>query len=252
MRLVLAAIVFAGFLIGIVVLKLGELAQLRRTLVAYELRFPRGLDADDVVQLLAGVSGFLPPWWRRWLVTPYVIFEVSATERGIDHYVGVPQAWAPALENLLQASLPGVRYEPLAPPKHAVKVAVEYRLSTSSRALRVDAAALSATLLASLQPLRAQEAVVVQWVLAPAAPVAPPRVIRAGEKSGLGRGRGNVADAEAATALKVKQAHPLLLGVARIGVSTKSAARARQLVRQVEVAWRGMAPAHLACTCSDD
>lgn len=237
MTLVLGIVASAMLVVAIAALKLGELARLRRALVAYELRFPRGLDDETVVQLLAGVSGFLPPWWRRWLVTPFVIFEVSATAHGIKHYLGVPQAWAPALENLLQASMPGVRYEPVALAQHAVNVAVEYRLNTSSRALRVDAAGLSARLLASLQPLRSKEAVVVQWVLAPAAPVAPPRVAKPGAKSWFGDGRGNVADAEAATALKAKQSHPLLLGVARIGVTATSTARARQLVRQVEVAW---------------
>src|SRR5438309_2348878 len=120
MTLIFATIVFAGLLFGVVVLRLGEMARLRATLVAYELRFPRGLDAGTVAQLLAGISGFLPPWWRRWLVTPFVVFEATATERGIEHHVVVPKAWAIALENLMQASLPGARYEPVTLPRCVV------------------------------------------------------------------------------------------------------------------------------------
>lgn len=235
----LGAAVGLGFLGGIVALKMGERQRLRASLVAYELHFPRGLEADSVAQLLAGVSGFLPPWWRRWLITPFVVFELSADERGIEHRILLPQTWAPALENLLQSSLSGVRYEQVNTPELSAEKAVEYRLNTNARSLRVDASAVSSRLLTSLQPLRRCEAVVVQWTLAPAGPVSPPRIVKPGEKSWLGSQRGNAADVEAASALRAKQAHPLLLGVARVGVTSNSVARSRQLLRQVEVAWHG-------------
>lgn len=239
MTVILATLIFAGFLGGALMLKLGERARLGASLVAYKLSFPRGLEIDGVAQLLSGLSGFLQPWWWRWLVMPFVIVETSASEVGIAHHMLVPQVWAPVLENLLQASLPGVRYEPVAAAIPAATIAAEYRLNTSQRALRVDAAALSTRLLTSLQPLRSGESVVVQWVLAPAGPVAPPRVMKPNEKSWFGRSPGVVADGEGASALKAKQAHPLLLGVARIGVDTGSITRSRQLLRHVEVAWHG-------------
>ena len=73
-----------------------EVAQgrLRSSLVAYRLGFPRELDAEDVTNALAGLSGMLEPWWKRWLATPYVILETQATTTGIEHYVLVPERFA--------------------------------------------------------------------------------------------------------------------------------------------------------------
>ena len=233
------AFVVALFVVSVVVLKHAEMTRLRRSLVAYELRFPRGLDADLVRDFLGGVTGILPPWWRRWLVSPFVVFEVTATDLGIAHHILVPVSWAPVLENVLQSSVPGVRYESVAVPKLSVGDGVAYRLNTGRRPLRVDAHTLSSGLLTSLQPLRKSESIVVQWIVTPAGLVAPPRIAKQGEQPRLGRTRGNVADAEAAAALKLKQAHALLLGAPHVAVATASPQRARQLLRHVEVAWHG-------------
>jgi hypothetical protein len=224
---------------GLTMLKLAELKRLRTSLVAYELRFPRALEADAVQVLLAGISGLLQPWWRRWRLTPFVIFEVSATVNGVEHRVLVPDTWSAILENLLQASLPGVRYEQLASlPAASVSHGVAYRLNTSQRALRVDAEALSTRLLSSLQPLGPMESLTVQWLVAPAAPVSPPRISKDAQPWPFSSGS-PVSDSEAAAALKQKQAHPLMLGVVRVGCRSRSVKRSRQLLRQVEVSWHG-------------
>jgi hypothetical protein len=235
----LLAVVGTTLALGIVAVRGAEGERMRRSLVAYQLRFPRGLDSALVRNFLSGITGMLPPWWHRWLVSPFIVVETVADNVGITHRLLVPAAWAAVVENVLQSSLPGVRYEQVTLPTSRASTGAAYRLSSSSRALRVDATALSSRLLTSLQPLKNGESIVVQWVVSAAGPVAPPRVIKKGESNWLGSPRGSVADTEAATALKAKQAHALLLAEPRVVVEAGSEPRRRHLLRQVEVAWHG-------------
>lgn len=226
-------------LAGVIALKAGEQRALRVSLVAYRLHFPRELETDVVQSLLSGLSGLLPPWWKRWLVSPFVVLEVVADSSGVDHQLLVPTSWANAVGKLLQASTPSVGYEPMTPSSLRCRVAAEYRLSTSARPLRVDAADLSAKLLASLQPLRTGEAVTVQWVIAPHGPVPRVRIAKPGDRAAAAGTRGLVADSEAATALRQKQAYALLLAVGRVATDAPSLARARHLLRTAETSWHG-------------
>jgi len=219
------------------VLRAAGAGRQRRTLIAYQLFFPRGLEVEGVEAFIGGVAGLLLPWWKRWLVTPYVSVEVHAASAGIRHYAVTPEAWGPVIENLLQASVPSVRYERVELPPVDVTAAAEFRLTDHRRALRVDAASMSAKLLASLQPL-SSETVVVQWLLTPHGPVAPVKVA-ARSKVGppWGPPRGSVQDSEVASAMRTKYDHPLLLAVARIGVASEDITHARRLLRHVEIAW---------------
>lgn len=101
--------------------------------------------------------------------------EVHATARGIEHYLVAPRSWARSIENILQASVPAVRFEMAEVPRVAVRTADEYRLSDHNRPLLVDAAGVAGRLLSSLQPLESGEAIVVQWVITPHGPVPPIR-----------------------------------------------------------------------------
>lgn len=219
-----------------------ESAERRRSLVGFTLRFPRQTTPEEIEALLAGWSGSLPPWWRRFLTgLPFLVSEVRADRHGITHRLMVPRVWERLLVSLLSAHLPSVRYERTEVVRPTVRTGAEYRLSTSRRPLAVDAASLSARLLSTLQPLRSGEVVTVQYVLAPAPPVAPPRV--EGRQEGptwLATDNGVVATSEEATALRRKQSAALLLGVGRIGVATDNTQRARSLLRHVEAAWHGV------------
>ncbi|MGH2601961.1 MAG: hypothetical protein ACRDJ9_21570, partial [Dehalococcoidia bacterium] len=91
----------AALAAGVIVLKAGSMKQLRADLVGYQLQFPTRLDAEAVVGFLGGLSGLLLPWWRRWLVTPFVVVEVHADSGGIAHTLLVPRSWSVLVENLL-------------------------------------------------------------------------------------------------------------------------------------------------------
>lgn len=229
-------------LFSVFLLRAAALRSASHAITAYKLRFPKGLEVAGVESFLAGLSGLLLPWWKRWLVTPYVVVEVHATARGIEHFVVVPEAWAKAVENVLQASVPSVRYEPTPLPFAVLNVGAEYRLSTSLRPLRVDAAGMSARLLSSLQPLTGDECVVVQWCLTPHPPVAPVKNPKPQNADTIPYLHSPV-DGEAAAALRTKYQSALLLGAPRIGIGADDVRRARHLLRQAETAWHeGRAP----------
>lgn len=229
----------AFFIVGMTSLKFGERQRLRANLVTYQLRFSRQLDLDGVTAFLAGLTGLLLPWWRRWLTTPFVVSEVVANPIGIEHRLLIPEAWSSTLENLLQAHLPAVAYRRVDLDQSSAGWGAEYRLSSRVRMLRVDPAAVSARLLSSLQPLRGEEEILVQWALTPAAPVAPVSSSPAATQGPWWWPARAQPSGEEAAALHEKQAQPLLLAVARISVRTRSRGRARSLLRQVETSWHG-------------
>jgi len=227
----------AVFAVGVTLLKISYRACLQRSLKTYRLSFPRRLEAKDVESFLDGLSGLLLPWWRRWLTSPFVILETHADRDGIEHFLLVPEAWEQTVKGLLQANLPGVRFTPTELPDARPRLGAEYRLTSNQRGLGGEAGATSARLLASLHPVGKREAVVVQWVVTPHAPVAPARIATKGEENPLFAPDGMTETGEEAAALRAKRSKPLLLAVGRIAVVATTVGRARGLLRHTEVAW---------------
>ena len=222
-------------LVSVSFIKSVEQSRLRSTLVAFRLSFPRDLESEIVARTLTGFTGLLLPWWRRWLASPYVVMEVHADSRGISHYLLVPDSWSQTATNIMQASLPAVRFERVEMPSVDIRTAAEYRLTSQQRPLLIDAAGLSAKLLAALQPLERHERIVVQWLVTPHAPVAPAAANDA--QAGLARLSRDRMDGEAVAALRKKQALPLLLSAGRIGVRAGNGWAELRHLRQVEAAW---------------
>jgi hypothetical protein len=228
--LALVGVITAGQLIAV--------RNSRASTVAYSLRFPRGLDAAEVEAFLSGLSGLLLPWWRRWLTTPVVILEVHATRAGITHSLTIHSRWASVVENLMQGSIPALRYERIDALPVNVRYAVEYRITDHARSLRVDAGPNSTKLLASLQPIYGDTEVVVQWLLTPHPPVGPVKVVTNAKSESPWQSLTSFAqDSEAASAKRIKYDRPLLLGATRIGVVGDDIDLCRSLIRSVEVAW---------------
>jgi len=228
-----AAVLVALCLVALVTIKSIVEVRQRSSLVAYRLSFPRGLDPDDAIRALSGLSGLLLPWWRRWLATPFVSLEVHADRSGLSHHLVAPREYSRSVESVLASALPSVRYETEDVPEIAVRRGVEFRLTSNDRPLHVDAAAVSIGLLSTLQPLLGDDRVVVQWVVAPHPPVGSIHS-QATHQHGT---REQVTDGELAAALKAKQEHSLLLAVGRIGVVASSASTEIQRLRRVEAAW---------------
>jgi hypothetical protein len=222
-------------LIGLAYVKNHEQQLLRSHLVAFHLSFPRSLEADAVTAALSGLAGLLLPRWRRWLAPPFASFETHASSRGISHFLVVPEGWSQTVMNMLEASVPAVRFEPADVPPIDVRTAAEYRLTSQDRTLTVNPATLSARLLANLHPLTPDENIVVQWIVTPHGAVAP---IKAPKPSGSGHQLLlSAVDSESVAALRKKVAQPLLLASGRIGVRTSTGWSGRKHLRQVEAAW---------------
>ena len=213
----------------------------QRSLVAYALRLPHGLEAADVAAFLTTCSGLRAGRGQRPFVVRAIVLEVTATSDGITHHLFIPAAFTDIVLAALRAAMPGVvagRDETYS--RQRVDVAAEVGQSAWRKPLVIgQAGRISTALLASLQPLANGERIVVQWVLAPTAPLAPP-VVGQSRRSGpmLGRVlerlvRTPPVDSATAKAIRAKQASPLFVASGRIGATAGTRKRARGLVSRV-------------------
>ncbi|MFL6136715.1 MAG: type IV secretory system conjugative DNA transfer family protein [Frankiaceae bacterium] len=219
--LTLLILLGVGALVALVLVRHAASERWRGELVAYRLRFPRGLDAASVTAFLTGLSGLVAPRWRRPVDARAVVLEVAATEAGIVHRLLVPRPLAPVVLSALRAALPSVSAlpEPIVEPLRYV-LAAELGLVTEQRPLRLDAPQeVGAAILASLLPLRASERVVVQLAVMPVGPSSP------------------VEDSQP-TSMRVpaKQASALFLASVRLGVAAERA-RSRSLLARLLAAF---------------
>jgi len=240
--LLLLAIAGLTGMAAVLVLRAAVAARWRAELVPYRIGFPRGLDPAAVTAFLAGLSGLAPTRWRRFVTARALVLEVTADATGIRHHVLLPPALADAVTGHLRAALPGLRLEPA--PEYAgsaVTAAVELGLSSAHRPLRHEPAqAINAAVLASLFPLGAGEAVVVQLVIAPegAAPPVPGRPARHRLIEGVPV---KVPAADAVRALRAKRAWPLFGVALRVGALAPAPPAAWRLVSRVTAAVRSTA-----------
>jgi hypothetical protein len=217
----------------------------RRSLVAFRLGLPLGLSHDDVAAWLAQVVASTHVPRLGFVTPPPVALEVTATTAGISHMLLVPSGMQGAVLSALRAALPGVRLEAVPDylaTRPKMSVAAEGRLTSLSRPLAHDRAErASAALLAALQPLEAQEQVILQWIFVGATSPAPVSGRgSAGAVLDLLRGEGPTIDSEALRAARLKQQEPLLQAVVRLGVSAPRRARAWQVFGWVWGCLRGL------------
>lgn len=199
----------------------------------YRLTFPRDLRDEQLVVACRALTGLQPTWWRRVFGAPVVVLEAAATPAGITHTLRVPVSRAEQVVGSWRAALPGLRVEEIhagdadlveevgAVGGRQPDLARELRV-VGSGDLRADVAAEANTgLLAALQPLRREEAVVVQCAIAP--------VGRASRF--LERLRALLAEDDRPATRGDRE--PDLAVAVRIGVTAASPARRRQLVARL-------------------
>ncbi len=236
----------ADFL-GLLLLSAGAVAALR---VVYAIReaegrrtfavtYPRGGTPDQVLAFARSLTGLLPPWWKRIVGSPAVVIETAASHASITHYLRLPAGSADYVTGQLRAALPGVRIVEADPPVFRPRLALELRTSSRTQPLRADDPAQSAAaLLASLQPLEDGERVVIQWVVTPAPPASVPDVVTLQDRPlGLaalfGQREPVRVPAELVAGARDKRSEPALSAALRIGVTTASRSRDRQVLRRV-------------------
>jgi hypothetical protein len=202
-------------------------------LVWYRLRWPREVEAEQVTQvcrLLATAAG------------EPVILEVGGRPGQVEHRLALPIVRAGSTVDQLRAAIPGLAIETLKERTVVATHAVELRLTTRRRSLRIeDVVSSSRALLTALAHLGRGEYLTLQWVLGRTLPamVVPNRLVGIDRETWLGAllaapfSPPQPVDAEVRNALRAKQGEPGWRAVGRIGVMAKTVGRERQLVRQV-------------------
>ncbi|MEU9779656.1 hypothetical protein AB0H92_01470 [Streptomyces phaeochromogenes] len=203
----------------------------------YRLNFPSNLDADQVATWLHAVSGTLTTGPRRLLNVSSMVFEVEATEAGIQYRLVLPEGTADFLTGQLRALVPGSTATPAGAdgPAHQWTAAVELGQTNPRRSLgTVNPEAISASLLASFQGLGGGEALLLQWVVSPALRQRPPQQREAAVPTGVGGPLfGGRVDRDQITDRRAKLSEPNFLAVLRVAVKASSKQRSGQLLSRV-------------------
>lgn len=153
-------------------------------MTTYVLTFPYDVQPEAVSAFVTALSGLSGSMWFGMPNGPTIAFELLATDRGILHRLRVPSKYASYVGTELRALVPGVRVDVLRDDPTAThdapeewQHAVEIGATRPSQSLRIaDVSAVSATVLASAQPLHRGEAVLLQLVVMPIRPEKPPSV----------------------------------------------------------------------------
>jgi Type IV secretion-system coupling protein DNA-binding domain/TraM recognition site of TraD and TraG len=127
----------------------------------FEIRWPRNVEADQIVAALSSLSG-LPHRAR-------LMLEVRANHGGIYHRLATTAPIAETVAAALRAAVPSIRLTPMEPANAKKSAPFIWQLDRRVAAIRADdLPATSAALLSSLFPLREGEAVSLRWRIRPA------------------------------------------------------------------------------------
>lgn len=194
-----------GALLALRLILAAEAARRRET---FRVTFPRSVEPQQLTAALRSIQGLVPRFPDRIVVTRTVILEACADASGITHLLSVPPGTARLVLGQLSAAIPGFRAEPVERDGSARPSLAREFHATGSGLLRTETTAeSSAALLATMQPLEAGEAVVVQWAISPTEPV-PGWLLRLRD----------LRDGEPPSPVK-DPAEPTLRTVCRIGVT---------------------------------
>jgi hypothetical protein len=204
LAIVLVAAFGAGALLTLRIAFAVEAAHRQET---FRLTFPRSVEPGQIVAAVRSVQGLLPRFPDRLVVTRTVTLEVCADVSGIVHLLNVPRGAADLVLGQLSAAIPGLRAVPVERAADSRPDLARELHATGPGVLRTETTADSnAALLATLQPLDPDEAIVVQWAISPTESL----------PTWLFRLR-NIRDAEQKAPVK-NSVEPVLRAVCRVGV----------------------------------
>jgi hypothetical protein len=139
---------------------------MRRTeLNWFRLRFPHDLSQDAVAAALSAFSGVSH--------NTRLVFDLSATEHGIEHRLAVSPAAAGVVTAGLRAAIPSLHLDSIESPKRVYRRRLLWQLAPATSPIRTtELEAIAASLLSSLFPLKGSESIRLVWTLRPS--VRPP------------------------------------------------------------------------------
>ncbi|WP_375477506.1 type IV secretory system conjugative DNA transfer family protein [uncultured Jatrophihabitans sp.] len=211
----------------------------RRTLVSYNLTVPSGLEPEHVATWLASLAALTHAPRGAIVPSPPVVFEIDATDRGIQYRLRLPKGMVGAVLASVRAAMPGARLQPL-PDGSAAEggrlAAAAVVLRGRRRQLAVDrATAVSLALASGMQPLERAERITWQWIFTSAGtpePISAQTASPRGELPWWLEGDAP-ADADEIRAARLKQRQPLLHVAGRVVVRAGSRSRAWSLFGRV-------------------
>lgn len=231
--LLLAGLAGIGFIVG---MRWLDAQTWRKELLAFRLRLPAGLKAEDVARWLGTISAEGGSWFKL-LDAPPVGIETIATHRGIETYLLVPQSRQAAVLAALRAALPGVRVEDAPDYLHTqpkITAASELRLTSMTRPLAFERAETTvAAYLAVLQPLARNEVVRTQWLFTGSRIPHPARLATEQAEAWPWVAGLSARDREAIQAERTKHSQPLMRACCRIGVTAPTKGQAWSLLHRV-------------------
>ncbi len=213
--------------------------------VRYNLNFPSELDHERALAWLRATSRTLAP--SRLFGSQSMAFETLATEHGITHQLLVPKSRADDIIPQLRALVPGASATPVEQTAIKWTTAIEVGLKNKSRPLRIPAPVdTSTSILASLQPLRAGEALLIQWVVT-ASPhmTMPNKNSRTNQFSYRNIVSGSVMiEDDELKERRSKLDEPNVMGVLRVAARAKKEERAVQLIERVRTSYKAAETPH--------
>jgi energy-coupling factor transporter ATP-binding protein EcfA2 len=215
--------------LAIVSLRSRDAARWSSGLDAYRLRISGDLAIAEIEQFLAGLSGIRASGWRRHVEIRALGFSITSTEHGIVHRLLLDPNQSGVVLAHLQGALSNVTAVP--DSEYVVEVpslAGELVTSPHDSQLKVDTSGgTSNAILAALQPLGAGETMVVQIIVTPLGSHAPKQPWSWWSTST------EPSKATASKSVQAKYSRPLFSVNLRLGVSSPSGARDRQLLARL-------------------
>lgn len=209
----------------------------------YQLSFPADLATESIVSWLRQIGGKLRPPLFPLAGEPTIVFELWGTSTGITHRIKVPWQGAEYIVGQLHSLVPGIRLTPEEEfPRRVWVKAVELGLTHSARQLDIpEPEILAKSLLSSIQPLKDDETIIVQWVVAPLPRIPKPQYMHArSERSVFDMVfEGDRANRDEVADRRDKLEHPNVKAVLRIGTVANTQPRAASLLNDVASALKG-------------
>jgi hypothetical protein len=218
----------------------------------YLIEAPIKLESGDLLGFITAVSGTLSTGVERMYSVQTIVYEVTATSKGIVHHIYVPaeQEAAEYVISELRTHIPGLKAVPDPAPKNDTwKYVIELAQRNKHRTLRIpDPARFATTVLGSVAAIGHKESVRLQIVTTPAVPEDAP--LAGGEAVTHEDGWRNLwygrqANRDEIQDRRAKIAEPNFQVVIRIGAKAGSEPRAREIVRRT---YRALASARKSKT----
>ena len=145
-------------------------SQLDKERRIFTVTFPTDLTEDRVKAWLSSISGTLAAEKRGLFALPSLVFETLATGEGIEHRLRIPEHDAPFIVSHLESLIPGTHVDEVTETELASwDIGAELHMTNPSRQVRIPTSVdFAHSVLTSVQSLRDDEAVTVQWVVGPA------------------------------------------------------------------------------------